>query len=122
MSLRWRIFAISCGRSASWGRWIAAGHDAAARADERSEEREGGREQDYARGGDHRLDDGQGTANHKVIDGARRRRIAKGSGTSVQEVNQVVKQYLQMRTMMKQYGAMAARAKMKGLGKLAGFG
>ena len=59
---------------------------------------------------------------HNVIDGKRRKRIAKGSGTSVQEVNQVIKQYMQMRTMMKQYGAMAARAKMKGLGKLAGMG
>jgi hypothetical protein len=29
---------------------------------------------------------------------------------------------LQMRTMMKQYGAMAARSRMKGLGKLAGMG
>jgi len=58
---------------------------------------------------------------HNVIDGKRRKRIAKGSGTSVQEVNQVIKQYMQMRTMMKQYGAMAARAKMKGLGKLAGM-
>ena len=58
---------------------------------------------------------------HNVIDGKRRKRIAKGSGTSVQDVNQVLKQYLQMRTMMKQYGAMAARAKMKGLGKLAGL-
>src|SRR6202030_3221968 len=59
---------------------------------------------------------------HNVIDGKRRKRIAKGSGTSVQEVNQVLKQYMQMRQMMKQYGAMAARAKMKGLGKLAGLG
>ena len=59
---------------------------------------------------------------HNVIDGKRRKRIAKGSGTTVQDVNQVMKQYLQMRTMMKQYGAMAARAKMKGLGKLAGLG
>jgi signal recognition particle subunit SRP54 len=59
---------------------------------------------------------------HNVIDGKRRKRIAKGSGTTVQDVNQVVKQYLQMRTMMKQYGALAARAKMKGLGKLAGLG
>jgi signal recognition particle subunit SRP54 len=58
---------------------------------------------------------------HNVIDGKRRKRIAKGSGTSVQDVNQVLKQYLQMRTMMKQYGTMAARAKMKGLGKLAGL-
>ncbi len=59
---------------------------------------------------------------HNVIDGKRRKRIARGSGTTVQDVNQVIKQYLQMRTMMKQYGAMAARAKMKGLGKLAGMG
>jgi signal recognition particle subunit SRP54 len=59
---------------------------------------------------------------HNVIDGKRRKRIAKGSGTTVQDVNQVIKQYLQMRTMMKQYGALAARAKMKGLGKLAGLG
>ncbi|HET6930724.1 MAG TPA: signal recognition particle protein [Candidatus Acidoferrum sp.] len=59
---------------------------------------------------------------HNVIDGKRRKRIAKGSGTTVQDVNQVLKQYLQMRTMMKQYGALAARSRMKGLGKLAGMG
>ena len=58
---------------------------------------------------------------HKVIDGKRRKRIAKGSGTTVQDVNIVLKQYLQMRTMMKQYGAITARDKMKGLGKLAGL-
>jgi signal recognition particle subunit SRP54 len=58
---------------------------------------------------------------HNVIDGKRRKRIAKGSGTTVQDVNQVLKQYMQMRTMMKQYGSMAARAKMKGLGILAGL-
>ena len=55
---------------------------------------------------------------HTVIDGKRRKRIAKGSGTTVQDVNTVLKQYLQMRTMMKQYGALAMRGKMKGLGKL----
>ena len=59
---------------------------------------------------------------HNVIDGKRRKRIAKGSGTTVQDVNQVIKQYMQMRQMMKQYGAMASRAKLKGLGKLAGLG
>jgi signal recognition particle subunit SRP54 len=58
---------------------------------------------------------------HNVIDGKRRKRIAAGSGTSVQEVNQVIKQYMQMRTMMKQYGALAARSKMKGLGKHSGL-
>jgi signal recognition particle subunit SRP54 len=58
---------------------------------------------------------------HNVLDGKRRKRIAAGSGTTVQDVNQVIKQYMQMRQMMKQYGAMAARSKMKGLGKLAGM-
>jgi len=58
---------------------------------------------------------------HNVIDGKRRKRIARGSGTTVQDVNTVLKQYLQMRTMMKQYGALAARSKMKGLGKLSGM-
>jgi signal recognition particle subunit SRP54 len=36
-----------------------------------------------------------------IINGSRRRRIAKGSGTSVQEVNQLLKQYSQARKMMK---------------------
>jgi signal recognition particle subunit SRP54 len=39
--------------------------------------------------------------NHMIINGSRRRRIAKGSGTSVQEVNQLLKQYTQARKMMK---------------------
>ena len=39
--------------------------------------------------------------NHEIINGKRRKRIARGSGTSVQEVNQVLKQYVQMRKMMK---------------------
>ena len=37
-----------------------------------------------------------------VINGSRRRRIARGSGTSVQEVNQLLKQYNMMQKMMKQ--------------------
>ena len=41
--------------------------------------------------------------NHMIINGARRRRIAKGSGTSVQEVNSLLKQYAQMRKMMKSF-------------------
>ena len=39
--------------------------------------------------------------NHEIINGRRRKRIARGSGTSVQQVNQVLKQYFQMRKMMK---------------------
>ena len=40
-------------------------------------------------------------ANHMIVNGSRRRRIAKGSGTSVQDVNQLLKQYAQARKMMK---------------------
>ncbi len=39
--------------------------------------------------------------NHEMINGKRRKRIAKGSGTTVQQVNLVLKQYFQMRKMMK---------------------
>jgi signal recognition particle subunit SRP54 len=39
--------------------------------------------------------------NHLIINGTRRRRIAKGSGTSVQEVNALLKQYAQARKMMR---------------------
>jgi signal recognition particle subunit SRP54 len=41
-------------------------------------------------------------ANPAVIDGSRRKRIAQGSGTTVQAVNQLVKQFAQMRKMMSQ--------------------
>ena len=49
--------------------------------------------------------------NHRIIDASRRLRIAKGSGTSVNEVNRVLKSYAMMLKMMKQ---------MKGKGVLAG--
>ncbi len=39
--------------------------------------------------------------NHMIINGSRRRRIARGSGTTVQEINQLLKQYAQARKMMK---------------------
>jgi signal recognition particle subunit SRP54 len=41
--------------------------------------------------------------NHMIVNGSRRRRIAKGSGTSVQEVNQLLKQYAQAKKMMKSF-------------------
>jgi signal recognition particle subunit SRP54 len=40
-------------------------------------------------------------ANHMLINGSRRRRIARGSGTTVQDVNNLLKQYAQARKMMK---------------------
>jgi len=42
--------------------------------------------------------------NHEIINGKRRKRIARGSGTTVQQVNQVLKQYVQTRKMMKSLG------------------
>jgi signal recognition particle subunit SRP54 len=40
-------------------------------------------------------------ANHQLINGSRRKRIARGSGTSVEEVNRVLKQFVEMRKMLK---------------------
>ncbi len=41
--------------------------------------------------------------NHMLINASRRQRIAKGSGTSVQDVNKVLKSYTQMLKMMKKF-------------------
>jgi signal recognition particle subunit SRP54 len=40
---------------------------------------------------------------HSVINGSRRKRIARGSGTTVQDVNRVLKQFIQMKRMMKDF-------------------
>jgi signal recognition particle subunit SRP54 len=45
--------------------------------------------------------------NEKIINGSRRKRIAAGSGTSVEEVNRLLKQFVQMQKMLKQLGGMA---------------
>jgi signal recognition particle subunit SRP54 len=45
-----------------------------------------------------------------IINGSRRRRIARGSGTSVEEVNRLLKQFVQMQKMLKQLGGMAGLA------------
>jgi signal recognition particle subunit SRP54 len=42
--------------------------------------------------------------NHEIISGTRRKRIAKGSGTEVQDVNNLLRQYAQMAKMFKQMG------------------
>ena len=39
--------------------------------------------------------------NHKLLDGSRRKRIARGSGTSVQDVNEMIREYEEMRRMMR---------------------
>lgn len=58
--------------------------------------------------------------NHMLINGNRRRRIAKGSGTTVQDVNALLKQYAQARKMMKTLsgGLMGNSALAKKLGKM----
>jgi signal recognition particle subunit SRP54 len=38
----------------------------------------------------------------QVLNGSRRKRIARGSGTTIQDVNRLVKQFQQMQKMMKQ--------------------
>ena len=57
-----------------------------------------------------------------VIDGSRRARIAAGSGTQVGEINQLVKQFREMRRMMKQMGATGPGRKKAGRGKKKGRG
>jgi signal recognition particle subunit SRP54 len=53
--------------------------------------------------------------NHQIINGSRRKRIAKGSGTSVQQVNQLLKQYVQTRKMMKGMKNSFMGKRMKGM-------
>ena len=55
-----------------------------------------------------------------IINGSRRKRIATGSGTSVQDVNRLMKQYDQMQKMMKTLGKGGARA-LRGMGLPAGM-
>jgi signal recognition particle subunit SRP54 len=45
-----------------------------------------------------------------IINGSRRKRIARGSGTSVEEVNRLLKQFVQMRKMLKSLGGLAGLA------------
>jgi len=55
-------------------------------------------------------------ANHTIINGSRRARIAKGSGTQVQDVNRLLKQFAEMQKMMK----MMKGGKMKDMGRIFG--
>lgn len=51
--------------------------------------------------------------NPEIINSSRRKRIAKGSGSSVQEVNRLIKQFEDMKKMMKQMTGMAQKGKKK---------
>jgi len=57
---------------------------------------------------------------HDVINGSRRKRIARGSGRTVQEVNNLLRQYAQMRKMFKQMGKASFGRKLAGM-KLPGM-
>jgi signal recognition particle subunit SRP54 len=66
--------------------------------------------------------------NYMIINGNRRRRIAKGSGTSVQDVNNLLKQYAQARKMMKSFtgqagmlGKRLSKMKLPGMSGFPGF-
>jgi signal recognition particle subunit SRP54 len=52
---------------------------------------------------------------HDVINGSRRKRIARGSGRTVQEVNNLLRQYAQMRKMFKQMGKGSFMRRMAGM-------
>jgi len=54
-------------------------------------------------------------SHHDVINGSRRKRIARGSGTTVQEVNHLLRQYAQMRKMFKQMGKGNMMRKLAGM-------
>jgi signal recognition particle subunit SRP54 len=54
--------------------------------------------------------------NHQIINGSRRLRIASGSGTTVQEVNQLLKRYAEARKMMKRLAGMEKKGFGKGRG------
>jgi len=60
--------------------------------------------------------------NYRVINGSRRKRIARGSGTSVEEVNRLLRQFGQMRKMLKTLGGLqsASGGSLRGLGRARG--
>ncbi|MDD2365426.1 MAG: signal recognition particle protein [Desulfuromonadaceae bacterium] len=60
-------------------------------------------------------------ANHSIINGSRRLRISKGSGTTVQEVNMLLKRFTEAQKMMKMMQKMGPKGMLKGMGGLTGL-
>ena len=64
----------------------------------------------------------------QILDASRKRRIVKGSGASIQELNRLLKQFDQMKTMMKQFSGKGGKRRMMnafggmGMGGMAGKG
>jgi signal recognition particle subunit SRP54 len=56
--------------------------------------------------------------NHSIINGSRRLRIAKGSGTTVQEVNQLIKRFVEAQRVVRQLQKMGPKGLLRGMGKL----
>ena len=54
-------------------------------------------------------------SHHEVINGSRRKRIARGSGTTIQEVNNLLRQYAQMKKMFKQMGKPSFARRLAGM-------
>lgn len=54
-------------------------------------------------------------SNPEILNGSRKQRIANGSGTSVQDVNQLLKQFEQMRKMMKSMNKMGGAKALSGM-------
>ena len=61
-------------------------------------------------------------ANHGIINGSRRLRIAKGSGTTVQEVNLLLKRFTEAQKMMKMMQKLGPKGLLKGMGGMGGLG
>ncbi|HKZ16641.1 MAG TPA: signal recognition particle protein [Geobacteraceae bacterium] len=57
-------------------------------------------------------------ANQSILNGSRRLRIAKGSGTSVQEVNQLLKRFVEAQKVVKQLQKLGGKGMLRGMGKL----
>jgi signal recognition particle subunit SRP54 len=55
--------------------------------------------------------------NHRIISGSRRKRIAMGSGTRVEDVNRLLKNFIQTKNMLQKF----SRGGLKGLSSMAGF-
>jgi signal recognition particle subunit SRP54 len=61
-------------------------------------------------------------ANHGIINDSRRLRISKGSGTTVQEVNLLLKRFTEAQKMMKMMQKLGPKGLLKGMGGLGGLG
>ena len=112
-SSRWKIFAINCARSRKWDRSrrfseCSRAFNAAAMKNLNVDEKALVRVEAIINSMTQRERN-----NHSLINGSRRKRIAKGSGTSVEEVNRLLKQFLQAQKMLKQVAGMDPK-KMRG--------